>query len=270
MDVLDDLVNAALRAARDRGQDVAMVPLPAIAAEAGVSRSTLLRRLGGSRAALDDAVRRAGVDPGGRPSVWERATDAAALIISERGLGALTLERVAENAECSVPSLHTVFGGRDGMLAAVFERHGPVIELEELAAELPESLEETVRALHRIFIRAFQREPRVVAGLLSEVMARPKAPVAEMSRTTFPRMFRVFSELLLPHVHAGRLRDLPIPLLVQQLIGPLMAHLMLRPTLEPVVPGGLPPVDFASEEFVRMYLRAVAVEPPSESTRISP
>lgn len=270
MEAIDDLVDAALRAARDRGQDVAVVPLPAIAAAAGISRSTLLRRLGGSRATLDDAVRRAGIDPGGRLSVWERATDAAAQIISVRGLGTLTLERVAENAECSVPSLHTVFGGRDGLLAAVFERHGPVIELEEFAAEQPESLEETVRGLHRIFIGAFHREPRVVAGLLSEVMARPHTPIAEMSRTTFPRLFRVFSELLLPYVQAGRLRDHPLPLLVQQLIGPLLAHLMLRPTLESVVPGGLPPIDVASEEFVRMYLRAVAVEPPPEMTRTSP
>jgi hypothetical protein len=32
-----------------------------------MSRSTLLRRLGDSRAALDEAVRAAGVDPGGQP-----------------------------------------------------------------------------------------------------------------------------------------------------------------------------------------------------------
>ena len=61
------LVAAALAVARARGRDVADVPLAEIAAAASMSRSTLLRRLGGTRGPLDDAVRRAGVDPGGRP-----------------------------------------------------------------------------------------------------------------------------------------------------------------------------------------------------------
>jgi AcrR family transcriptional regulator len=64
-----DLVAAAVRTAERLGKDVADVPVAAIAAEAGVSRSTLLRRLGGTRAALDQAVRAAGVDPGGQPPV---------------------------------------------------------------------------------------------------------------------------------------------------------------------------------------------------------
>ena len=52
----DDLVHAALRAADALGKDVADVPVIAIAREAGLSRSTLIRRLGGTRANLDAAV----------------------------------------------------------------------------------------------------------------------------------------------------------------------------------------------------------------------
>src|SRR5262245_62388288 len=108
-----DVVAAALRAAEKLGKDVADVPVTMIAAEAGISRSTLLRRFGGSRTALNDAVRAAGVDPGGSPPVRDRAIDAAAELISESGLAAATLEAVATRAGCSVYSLHTVFGGRD-------------------------------------------------------------------------------------------------------------------------------------------------------------
>jgi hypothetical protein len=61
-----DVVAAALRAAENLGRNVADVPLIAIAREAGMSRSTLIRRLNGSRQPLDDAVRAAGVEPGGR------------------------------------------------------------------------------------------------------------------------------------------------------------------------------------------------------------
>lgn len=62
-----EVVAAALRAAERLGKGVADVPVAMIATEAGISRSTLLRRFGGSRTALNEAVRAAGVDPGGLP-----------------------------------------------------------------------------------------------------------------------------------------------------------------------------------------------------------
>jgi AcrR family transcriptional regulator len=106
-DELPLLVRAAIQAAEQSGKDVAEVPLTAIAQAAGVSRSTLVRRLNGSRLALDEAVRAAGVDPGGRP-VRVRAIEAGAWLISERGLANVTLESVAEAADCSVHSLYAV------------------------------------------------------------------------------------------------------------------------------------------------------------------
>jgi AcrR family transcriptional regulator len=132
--VEQELVAAALAVARARRRDVADVPLAAIAAAAGMSRSTLLRRLGGTRGPLDDAVRRAGVDPGGRPPARERAIAAAASLIAEQGLGATTLDAVAAAADCALPTLHGLFDGRDGLLTAVFDRFGP---LPDLTPHLP-------------------------------------------------------------------------------------------------------------------------------------
>ncbi|MGH3853892.1 MAG: TetR family transcriptional regulator [Pseudonocardiaceae bacterium] len=107
------------------------MPLTALAAAAGISRSTLLRRIGGSRRALDDAVRAAGVDPGGRQPVRKRAIEAAARIMSERGLAVATLEAVAAAAGCSVHSLYATFGGRDGLLAAIYENYSPIVDIEK-------------------------------------------------------------------------------------------------------------------------------------------
>ena len=85
-DVTADLVDAALRAAEN------------------------LRR--------DDAVPAAGVQPGGRRPARERAIEAAASLISGRGLGAVTLEAVAVQANCSAHSLYAAFGGRDELRPA--------------------------------------------------------------------------------------------------------------------------------------------------------
>lgn len=264
--VPSDLVDAAVAAARERDQDVAEVSLAAIASAAGISRSTLLRRIGGSRAALDEAVREAGVDPGGRPPVRERAIEAAARLISERGLGTVSLDAVADAAECSLPSLHTVFEGRDGLLAAIFDRYSPVLDLERLAADPPERVDDTVRAIYRALIAAFGREPRVLPALFADVFSRPDGPGSRMVRANFPRLLGSLDALLMPKVWAGQLRPLPLPLLAELMVGPLVMNLLSRPTLEAVIEPDLPAVDETCEVFADAFLRAAAVpEGPSDS-----
>src|SRR5687767_12415034 len=147
--VWSDIVEAARQAAAATGRDVADVALAEIARRAGISRATLYRRIG-SRQALDDAVRAAGFDPGGRPDVRERATAAAADLIEAGGLTALTMEAVAARAECSIPALYSQLGGREGLLAATFERYSPLPLVEATFANPPEDLEDGIRRLYEI------------------------------------------------------------------------------------------------------------------------
>ncbi|MEU0493957.1 TetR/AcrR family transcriptional regulator [Mycobacterium sp. NPDC006124] len=259
--VAADLVEAALRAADGLGRDVADVPVAAIAAEAGMSRSTLLRRLGGSRAALDAAVRVAGVDPGGQPPVRVRALDAAAALISESGLTAATLEAIAARAECSVFSLHASFGGRDGLMRAVFERHSPILDFEEFFGQSHGDLRATVGAFYRVMATALGREPRVVPAMFAETFARPDSPAARsLIGHAGPRMFGVLGRWLGDQIDGGQVRDLPVPLLAQQLMAPMLFHLFTRPAAHEVFPAPLSDVDTVCDVFADAFVRAVGTE----------
>ncbi|MCV7329773.1 TetR/AcrR family transcriptional regulator [Mycobacterium cookii] len=255
-----EVIAAALRAAETLGRDVADVPLVAIAREAGMSRSTLLRRLDGSRQPLDDAVRAAGVEPGGRPPVRERAVEATATLISDRGLAAVTLEAVAVQTDCSVHSLYAVFGGRDELLRKVFDRYGPILDLDEVVAEPDAELSDTVHRIYRLLAKTFSREPRVAPAMLAEGLARPTGPTAQAILQYYvPRMLAGVGQWLAGEIAAGRIRDLPLPLLIQQMLAPMAFHTMARPAADGIPEVELPDLDQACTVFADAFLRAVAV-----------
>ena len=253
------VVRAALRAAEKLGRDVADVPVAMIAAEAGISRSTLLRRFGGSRTALNDAVLAAGVDPGGLPPVRARAVAAAATLIGKSGLAATTLEAVATRANCSVYSLHAVFGGRDELMRAVFEQHSPILDVEEYFARAEGDLIDMVRGFYRTVAHALGREPRIAPAIFAEAFARPTSPaVQSLAAYGPPRMLGILGRWFEAEIRAGRIRELPMPLLAQQLLGPIMIHVLTRPAL-PNVPAWSPPdIDTVCEVFAEAFVRAVA------------
>ncbi len=258
-EVVAEVVDAALRAAETLGRDVADVPLVAIAREAGMSRSTLVRRLNGSRQLLDDAVRAAGVEPGGRPPVRERAVQSAASLISDRGLAAVTLEAVAVQADCSVHSLYAAFGGRDELMRAVFDRYSPILDLDEVISEPDAEFGATVHRIYRLLAEAFSREPRVAPAMLAEGLARPTEPaVVALLQYHVPRMLAGVGQWLAGEVTAGRVRDLPLPLLIQQMLAPIAIHTMVRPAAVNIPEIDLPELDQACVVFADNFLRAVA------------
>jgi AcrR family transcriptional regulator len=262
INVGDDLVQAALRAARALGKDVADVPVIAIAREAGLSRSTLIRRLGGSRAALDDAVRAAGVDPGGKVPVRLRALDAAAALISTSGLAAATLEAIAARAECSVHSLYAAFGGRDELLRAVFERHSPLLGIEDFLAAPPDDLPTAVRGLYGLIADALTREPRVAPALLAEVLTRPDGSTFQnLLHHNAPRLLASLGAWLTGHIHAGSIRDLPLTLLIQQLVAPIAIHMLVRPVVSTAPGFAQPDTDTVCDIMADTFLRAVMTHP---------
>jgi AcrR family transcriptional regulator len=265
--VPDELVQAALRAADELGRDVADVPTVAIADRAGMSRSTLLRRLGGSRAALHEAVRAAGIDPGGR-SVRVRAVHAAAVLISEAGLAAATLEAIAGRAGCAVESLYAVFGNRDTLLGAVFDQYSPIVDIDDVLATEHSDLTATVLHVYRTVAEVLTREPRVTPAIFAEMLARPTSPaVQSLVQHKAPRLFEVIGEWLSAEIEAGRIRDLPVPLLMNQFLAPMVIHMLMRPAITGLTFVELPDVQQTCDVFADAFVRAATVDPPQPGQR---
>jgi AcrR family transcriptional regulator len=228
------IVAAAIAEAQANGQPIAEVSLDRIARRAGISRSTMFRRVR-SRHALDEAVRAAGVDPGLRPGVRDRAIAAAAELIVADGVGALTVEEVARRVGCAVTSVHTQCGGREGLLAAVFERSAPLPGVEDMMAADPgrfADFTDGVRAIYTVVFDAVAADVGVMEALIAEALAKPNGAVMDLVRgRILPRINATVGGWLNTQIHAGRCADLPPSLLLPLLIAPIGVHLIARKRL---------------------------------------
>lgn len=254
----DEVVSAAIDEAREHGVDISAVSLNRVARRAGMSRATLFRRIG-SRAALEEAARRRGIDVGTRRTVRERALDAARELVETCGVTGLTLERVAQRAGCSVTSVHHQFDGREGLLAAMFERYSPIVSVERLLRQpRPATFDEQVRGVYEAFFDVGQRRQALFGALISNVLGQPSGPISRFVRgTALPRVLAELGKWLAEEAANGNCRELPVTVSIPLLVGPMVSHLAIRAVTERDG-GGAPPLEEVINEMTHAFCRAVA------------
>lgn len=156
----------------------------------------------------------------------------------------------------------------------MFERHSPLLDIEEVFDRLggDVDLRSTVRRLYGLIAASLGREPRVAPALLAESLARPESPaVQNLLQHNAPRILGSLGAWLIREVAAGRIRDIPLPLLIQQLLAPIVIHMLARPVM-PQLPGvEVPDLDTVCDTFTEAFLGAVATAPAKrKSTRRRP
>lgn len=259
-----EFIRAAVEAAAESGRDVADVSVAEIARAAGVSRSTLLRRLGGTRAPLDMAVAATGIALGGRAPVRERAVEATGWLLDEQDLASVTMEAIADRAECSTDSLYAVSGSRDALLLATFERFSPLHAITEWLGQDHGGLRETVEGFYRVVVDGLVARPQVLPAFAAQVFARgglSDPGVHTVVHSGSPRIFMMIGGWMTSEVAAGNIRELPLPLLLQTLGGPILFHAITRPMITAELHMlELPDVEQSITTLADNFLRAVATE----------
>jgi AcrR family transcriptional regulator len=107
-----------------------------LAAEVGISRATLYRRVGSKEDLLRRLVRERGleVDALEGRDVPGRILEAARIAFGKNGLARTTMEQVAAEAGLGVATLYRQFGDRDGLIRAFLDRYTPRRAFQEVAA----------------------------------------------------------------------------------------------------------------------------------------
>jgi AcrR family transcriptional regulator len=165
----------------------------------------------------------------------ERAIAAATEVIVTDGVAALAVEGVARRVGCAVTSVYASFGGREGLLSAVFECHAPLPVVERLLSTDRQrfaDLEAGARAIYTAVFDTVAADTEVLEALFAEILAKPNGIGAQFFRDrVVPRIISTIGGWLRGQIEAGDCVDAPLSLLVPQLIAPISVHLLSRKRL---------------------------------------
>jgi AcrR family transcriptional regulator len=267
--VLAALTAATLaRNRQEPGQDEdedgpAGLSMDQLATKAGVSRATLYR-LFGSQQHLLQAL---GLAP--PPNVRSRILDTALELVGRHGLAELSMDELAAAAGVSRATLYRLFPGKEALFAALvrnFSPFEPIAAVLETMGDRPPA--EVIPAVAHAMAAAMDGHMGLLLQLLLE-FARDRHPDPVGGRGTSEdaiqgmRTLPLVRGYLADQMAAGRLRRMDPELAFQALAGPIVLHLLWRPSAASRVDG--PPVGGAPlaevvDELVEVWLRAMATD----------
>jgi AcrR family transcriptional regulator len=250
------------RPGRSEGEDgLAGVSMGELAAAAGVSRATLYRLFGGQRHLLEEL----GLEP--PPNVRDRVLDAALDLVGRHGLAELSMDELAAAAGVSRATLYRLFPGKEALFAALVQRFSPfepIAAVLEAAGDRPPA--EVIPKVAHAMAAAMDGHVGLLLQLLFE-FAHDRHPDAGRGTgegaVQGMRTLPLVTCYLAGQMAAGRLRRMDPDLAFEALAGPIVMHLLWRPTAASPVDGptvSRAPLDEVVDELVGVWLRAMATD----------
>src|SRR5918992_1205574 len=225
-------------------------PISRIAREAGVSRATFYRHFG-SRQALLEAVE---VEP--PQPARERILEAAAELIGQSGLQALSMEELATAAGVSRATVYRLYPSKAALFGEIVKAFSPFAPLVRVVTEHGNEPPETVIPLiTRTFATVALPRIGIMRGVLLEALSvRPDA--VRGVQPFMPDVLAAIGGYLVRQMGAGTIRPMHPLLAVQAVLGPIAFHLLSRPIAERVV-GFEMPIDAVVEELTASILEGL-------------
>lgn len=222
-----------------------------LAAAAGASRASFYRHFK-SRQALLDALEVA-PEPGTRARILEAAAD----LVGERGLAALSMDDLAERARVSRATLYRLLPGKAPLLAALIEEFSPLEPvIEVLSARGDEPPEVLMPELARTAFRSVAGRAGLVRALFFEVSGL-SPETEEVAAQAIGRAVGLLVMYMGGQMAAGRLRAIHPLIALQAFVGPILFHILTRPLAERVLHLDVDG-ETAVTQLAEAWLRAMA------------
>jgi len=189
---------------------------------------------------------------------------AAHRLFIEQGYHGTSMRQIAEQAGIALGGIYNHFASKEDIFAAVFLEHHPYREvLPALRAAHGETVEEFVRSAARKMLEALNQRPDILKLTFIEIVELQGRHLAQLFADLQPQLFEIMQRVgRVP----GRLRPIPIPIIIRSFIGLFFSYYITE-----LVLANRLPAEFqanALDYFVDIYLHGILAddESPGEST----
>ena len=237
-------------AARNLLANEPKAPISRIAREAGVSRATFYRHFG-SRESLLRAVE---VEPPMPAS--QRILEAAAELIGQRGIGALSMDELATAAGVSRATVYRLYPSKAALFGEIVKEFSPFAPLVRVVTEHgDEPPEVVIPRITRTFATVALPRLGIMRGVLLEALSM-RGDAVKGIQPFMPEALAAVGGYLVRQMAAGTIRPMHPLLAVQAVLGPIAFHLLSRPIAERVV-GFDTPIDEVVDELTVAIVRGL-------------
>ncbi|HEV8636386.1 MAG TPA: TetR/AcrR family transcriptional regulator [Chloroflexota bacterium] len=246
------IVAAARELVAERGSAGA-VAVDEVAARAGTTKATIYRHFAGKAALMAEVGAPVGEGAGARGRILE----AAVRVIPRYGLAGATMERIAEEAGVSPPTLYWYFKSKDDLLVGVVERVAEQVHPLALLGAPPPP-DEPERVLAGFVGRAMQTQIAHVDFMRTMVVEVGNHPelAAVLYERLLARVWGGLSGYIQLQAARGRFRPGHPLLRVVALAGMFTFYNLARRNFGDRVE--LPPPEEAAQELLGIFLEGVS------------
>lgn len=165
----------------------------------------------------------------------ERLLNAAASLVAEKGVEAVSLREIAAKAGVTPAMINYYFDDKQGLMHAVLERGLEKLfkVVEEVAAREDKPIAEEFIAR---YVQVLNNDPSLPQLLVREVLSGNEAYRTKLREHFFKKVIAILPKRLLHDIELGRIRDDYDPrLLLLSLIGMCVFPFIAKPMIGPLM-----------------------------------
>lgn len=174
----------------------------------------------------------------------KRILEAAHRLFLKNGYHGTSMRQISAESDVALGGLYNHFVGKETLFVAVLEAYHPYHEIFPALTEAEgESVEEFLHNAAKSVVETLDRRPDFLNLMFIEIVEFGSQHIPSLASTFLPKAIALVTPLT---EKEGRLRPIPLPVVIRAFLGLIFSYFMSRLVLE----GG---IESASEEQARMH-----------------
>jgi AcrR family transcriptional regulator len=183
--------------------------------------------------------------------------DAAHRLFITQGYHGTSMRQIAQQAGVALGGLYNHFANKEDVFKAVFYENHPYNEIVPALLEAQgDDIETFVDDAAKRLLKSLENRPDFLNLMFIELVEFNNVHVSQLLATLIPQGLQIAGHISL--VGQGRLRPIPLPMLIRTFLGMFFSYYITELIISPVAPSEF--LEGAMDHFVDIYLHGILTD----------